>query len=210
MTPCNICGMAKLKGLDMIAVCDHNTAKQLPTVKLVADAYGVALLPGMEITTREEAHLLAYFRTVEEAVAYSDRIYPHLPDIPNAPDYFGHQQQMNDDDEVIFEEPKLLLSALDLSIDELCADILAQGGAPVPAHINRGSNGLLQALGFFPSDLHVPAVEISRAVPCPDGFDTMHNLYSSDAHRLEDMFERIVSLNLKEPTPDAFFDWIFS
>ncbi len=210
MTPSNICGMAKIKGLDMIAVCDHNTARQLPAIKAVADAYGVALLPGMEITTREEVHLLSYFKTVDEALAFSEWIYPHLPDIPNAPDFFGHQYLMNDDDEVVSEEKKLLLSALDLSIDDLCEEILARGGAPVPAHINRGSNGILQALGFLPDSLHVPAVEISRSTPCPEGYEDMHRLYSSDAHRLEDIFERIVSLNLQEPTPEAFFEWIFS
>ena len=31
MTPNNIVNMAKLKGLDAIAVCDHNTARHLPT-----------------------------------------------------------------------------------------------------------------------------------------------------------------------------------
>lgn len=78
MTPNNIVNMAYLKGLDMIAVCDHNTARHLPAIKKVADAVGVGLLPGMELTTQEEVHLLAYFRTVEQAVEFSNVIYPHL------------------------------------------------------------------------------------------------------------------------------------
>ncbi|MBP5734001.1 MAG: PHP domain-containing protein, partial [Lachnospiraceae bacterium] len=141
MTPNNIVNMCKLKGLDMIAVTDHNTAKQLPVIQKVADYVGVALLPGMELTTKEEAHMLAYFRTVEEAVDFSDYIYTHLPPIKNKPKLFGVQAYMDEDDEIIAEEERLLITALDLSIDELFGEITNRGGLAIPAHINRGTNG---------------------------------------------------------------------
>ena len=114
MTPNNIVGMAFIKQLDAIAVCDHNTAENLPAVKEVADMMGVLLLPGMELTTREEAHMLAYFPDVDSALAFSRFVHEHLPPIANRPEFFGRQVIMNSQDEEVGEEEKLLISALDL------------------------------------------------------------------------------------------------
>ena len=92
MTPNNIVGMAFIKQLDAIAVCDHNTAENLPAVKEAADMMGVVLLPGMELTTREEAHMLAYFPDVDSALAFSREVHAHLPPIQNRPEFFGHHE----------------------------------------------------------------------------------------------------------------------
>jgi len=209
MTPNNIVGMSKLKELDMIAVTDHNTAMHLPAIKAVADVMGLAILPGLELTTREEAHLLAYFQTVEEAVAFSELIYPFLPAIPNRPDLFGPQTQLSEDDEPVREEEKLLISALDKGVDELVPMILEAGGLAIPAHINRGSNGILNALGFLPPDLPFSALEVSRDFSLPErGIPKLKQLHSSDAHYLENILEREVFLELDEPTPQAFFQSI--
>jgi len=205
MTPGNICGMARLKGLDLIAVTDHNTARQLPAVEGCCREMGVNLLPGIELNTREEVHLLAYFRTVPDALAFSDRIYGLLPDIPNMPDFFGRQVVMDKEDRETGAEPKLLISALDMDLDALVREIRAHGGLPVPAHINRGSNGILNALGFLPPGADFAALEVTLGLPCPGDFSKWKILHSSDAHRLEDMFERVFSLELPEPTADGFF-----
>ncbi|MCR4620734.1 MAG: PHP domain-containing protein [Clostridiales bacterium] len=211
MTPNNIINMCKLKGLDMIAVTDHNTAMQLPVIQKVADYVGVSLLPGLEVTTREEAHMLAYFRTVEEAVDFSKYIYPHLPPIKNKPKLFGIQAYMNEDDEIISEEERLLITALDLSIDELFCEISGRGGIAVPAHINRGANGLLQALGFVSAELDFKALEVTKGLPLPHkGLPEVKHLHSSDAHYLENIFEREEFLELDKPTPEAFFDYILA
>ena len=119
MTPANICGMAALKGLQMIAVTDHNTARNLPTVKKCCDAYGLLMIPGMEITTKEEVHLLGYFETVEEAMEFSEFLRIHLPKQKNRPAFFGNQLVMDEDDNVIAEEDALLIGATDLSLAEL-------------------------------------------------------------------------------------------
>ena len=210
MTPNNLAKMALLKGLDLIAVTDHNTASQLPAVEKVCAGLGLGLLPGMEITTREEAHLLAYFPSVAQAVDVSRWLYPHLPPIPNRPDFFGPQWVMDQEDEILREEPRLLLSAADLSIDQLARHIREAGGLAVPAHINRGGNGLLNVLGFLPPQAPFDALEISRALPCPPdpGIPDYPHLHSSDAHRLEDILERQEFLPLDAPTPQAFFDYI--
>ncbi len=204
MTPGNIAGMARLKGLDLIAVTDHNTARQLPAMEAACRAMGVNLLPGLELNTREEVHLLAYFRTVSDATAFSQRIQPLLPDIPNMPDFFGRQVVMNADDEETSEESRLLISALDLDLDALTREIRAFSGLPVPAHINRGSNGLLNALGFLPPGSDFAALEVTEGLSCPGDCSGFKVLHSSDAHRLEDIFERVFFLDLPEPTAEGF------
>lgn len=210
MTPNNIVNMSKLKELDMIAVADHNTARHLPAIKKVADFVGVGILPAMELTTQEEAHMLAYFRTVEEALDFSDEIYAHLPPIKNKPDLFGRQLEMDEDDEVVREEERLLISALDISVDKLAEMVIGRGGLAVPAHINRGSNGILQALGFLPPGAKFSALEVTVGLPLPHkGIpDDLIQLHSSDAHYLENIFERQEFLDMPSPDADGFFAMI--
>lgn len=209
MTPNNIVGMAFIKQLDAIAVCDHNSARNLPAVKEVADMMNVLLLPGIELNTREEAHMLCYFRDVQTCLAFSDRIYAHLPPVPNRAEFFGVQQVMNAQDEEIAVEERLLISALDLCFEE-CASLIHQaGGLCVPAHINRGSNGVLNALGFLPQGARYDALEISRDVPPPaidtSGYRIMH---SSDAHYLENILEPEFAIEAEERSVEALFEAI--
>jgi PHP family Zn ribbon phosphoesterase len=209
MTPNNIVGMAFIKQLDVIAVCDHNSARNLPAIKEVADMMNVLLLPGMELTTREEAHMLCYFKTVEACVAFGEMIYKHLPPIPNNEKFFGRQQVMNAQDEEIAVEDRLLISALDLGFEECEKLIHAAGGLCVPAHINRGSNGVLNALGFLPPGAHYDALEISKKVTIPPVDLTGYRLLeSSDAHYLENILEPEFALEAEERSITAVFEAI--
>ena len=207
MTPANLCGMAAIKGLQMIALTDHNTARNLPAAQKCCDAYGLLLIPGMEITTREEVHLLSYLPDVETALEFGELIKTHLPKKKNKPSLFGNQLVMNDDDEVTDEEDALLIAATDLSLNELVGMIRERGCVPVPAHINRGSNGLLVNLGFVPPELHFTAVEVWRALPCAhtpqQGRLVLH---SSDAHYLGDILEAEESLELPERSVAGFLN----
>ena len=72
MTPYNIAAMAALKGLDVIAVTDHNSCKNCPAVLAAAKEYGVLALPGMELTTSEEVHAVCLFETLDAAMAFDD------------------------------------------------------------------------------------------------------------------------------------------
>jgi len=209
MTPCNIAGMAKLKGLDIIAVTDHNTARNLPAVQAVCQAYGLLLLPGMEITTREEVHLLGYFPTVEAALAFSNMLREHLPNKKNKPGFFGNQRVMNSDDEQIDEEEALLIGATDFPLSEAARQVEAFGGVPVPAHINRGEHGLLVNLGFMPEDRFYPTVEVWRALPCDEkALRGRHVLHSSDAHYLGDIQEREHALRLRRASVEELLGWM--
>ena len=209
MTPANICGMAMLKGLQMIALTDHNTARNLPAMQACADAYGLLLIPGMEITTKEEVHLLGYFPSVEKALDFSEFLRPHMPPKKNRPSLFGNQLVMDEDDNIIAEEDELLIGASDLPLAGLTELVREAGGVPVPAHINRGSNGLLVNLGFMPPDLNYTAVEVWRALPCPhspqEGRVVLH---SSDAHYLGDILEAEITTELEEPSVEAFLEML--
>ena len=209
MTPSNICGMAMLKGLGMLALTDHNTARNLPAMQACADAYGLLLIPGMEITTREEVHLLGYFPAVETALEFSEFLRGHMPKKKNKPSFFGNQLVMDEDDNVIAEEDELLIGASDLPLSALVGLIREAGGVPVPAHINRGSNGLLINLGFVPEDLNLTAVEVWRGLPCAhtpqEGRVVLH---SSDAHYLGDIYEASETVELPERSVCAFLEYL--
>ena len=170
---------------------------------------GVALLPGMELTTKEEAHMLTYFPDVDSALAFSREVHQHLPPIKNRPEFFGRQVIMNGQDEEVGEEDTLLISALDWSFEECERQIHYYGGLCVPAHINRGSNGVLNALGFLPAGAKYDALEVSDAVTMPPiditGYRTLR---SSDAHYLENILEPTFQLEVREKSTQGLFDAI--
>lgn len=196
MTPANIAGFAKLNGIDLIAVTDHNAAENLPAVQKACDAYGVRLLPGIETNTEEEIHLLAYFATVEAALAMSKKLYALLPETPYDHEIWGRQIVMDENDEVLAERQKLLTGAVPLNLYEMKALCESLGGIAVPAHVDKDSTSLLSVLGFAPEDLPFAAYEVKRPEHAlenllqtgrlPMGCQT---LTSSDAHQLADIAE---------------------
>lgn len=210
MTPWNMVGMAKIKGLDVIAVTDHNAVLNAEDAMAAGAEYGVAVIPGMEITSREEVHILGYFYTLEDALRAGEEIYAHLPAIQNDPALFGNQLIMRDGDNPSGTLDKLLINATDLSVEEVCALVRSHGGIPIPAHINRGSNGMIGALGLMPFLPEYPVVEVYKGVDCPAyAVKGRTLLHSSDAHRLEDIQEQVFELDV-EPTAKAVLDWIQS
>lgn len=190
MTPNNIVNMAFIKRLGVIAVTDHNSAKNLPAVAKVAKTRGIVLLPGLEVQSREEVHLLCYFETVEAAMEFGDEIYAFLPDTPNRVDIFGKQQIMDENDEQIGTEPKLLIQSLGLSIEQVVQRVNGYGGLVVPAHINKNANSILYCLGFIPRGLNFPVLEISRTAAIPSIDLSMYRVvYTSDAHDIYAILE---------------------
>lgn len=208
MTPWNMVGMAKIKGLDVIAITDHNAVLNAEDAMAAGREYGVEVIPGMEITSREEVHMLAYFYTLEDALAAGEEVYAHLPAISNQPMLFGNQLIMRDGDTPSGTLDKLLINATDLSVDEVCELVRSHNGIPLPAHINRGSNGMIGALGLMPFLPEYPVVEVYRGVDCP-AYATKGRflLHSSDAHRLEDIQEQVFELPV-EVSAKAVLDLI--
>ncbi len=201
--------MAKVLGQDVIALTDHNSALNVPEAVRAGKEYGVGVIAGMEITSKEEAHILGYFPTPDDALAASAELNSHLPNIKNDPTLFGSQTIIGEGDEPVGFVSKLLINATDLSADEVCRFVLKHNGIPVPAHINRGANGMIGALGLMPMLPEHPVVETSLNVPCPDyAVKGRFLLHSSDAHRFSSMQERVFSLDADEPTAQAVFNRI--
>ncbi len=89
MTPSNIAGMAALAGQKIVALADHNTTKNCPAFIHTAQSNGLLALPAMELTTREEAHVLCLLPSLEAADEFDRYVYARLPDIKNRPEIFG-------------------------------------------------------------------------------------------------------------------------
>ena len=153
--------------------------------------------------------MLAYFPDVDSALRFSRAVHEHLPPIKNRPEFFGRQVRMDAQDEEVGEEDTLLISALDWSFEECEKQIHQYGGLCVPAHINRGANGVLNALGFLPGGVQYDALEVSDAVAMPpidiSGYRTLR---SSDAHYLENILEPTFVLEVQEKSTRGIFDAI--
>ena len=153
MTPGNIVGMTAIKGLDVIAVTDHNSCRNCPAVMKLAAQYGILAIPGMELTTAEEVHAVCLFPELSAALEFDRFVYEKLIKFPNREDIFGKQQIMNEEDICIGTEPNLLINSTTLSFDELWDIVAGQyGGVMIPAHIDKNANSLLSNLGFVPPD----------------------------------------------------------
>lgn len=184
MTPNNIVNMAVLKELDVIAVTDHNCADNAPAVERLAAAAGLICVPGVEMTTAEEVHVLAYFCAAKEARDFGQMLYEALPEIPNNEAYFGPQWIMNEKDEVVGCREKLLVSALPYDFRTCCCLARDHGGVVVPAHVNKGANSVLSNLGFFPDECLFDTIEVCPGLPLDLAPARFRQIFSSDAHDL--------------------------
>ena len=187
MTPGDLVGLSLLNGLDVIALTDHNTAKNCPAAMAAAEEYGIGFIPGAEVTTAEDIHCVCLFPTLEKALDFDAEWEKHLPPIPNRREIFGNQIRVNPDGSTE-EYPTLLISGTDVSIMELPDFVSGFGGICYPAHVDREANGLFAMLGSWPEDLNVKAAEIRFSDPGGLPAD-IKLLQGSDAHRPEDLPE---------------------
>ena len=162
MTPNNIVNMAKLCGLDAIAVSDHNSIKNAKAAIEAGKRIGITVLPAMEVETEESVHILTLYPDLAAAEEVAKEVYNALPDIKNRPEIFGRQLIMDADDNITGVEERLLISPTSLSINSLFDIVKSVGGLFIPAHIDRHSYSILTALGFMPQDLDIKMVEISK------------------------------------------------
>ena len=204
MTPPNIANMAYVKGLELIAVTDHNSAKNARAVMNAARDLPLTVIPGVELTTAEEIHVVCLLPDADSAEAFDRELETHMPQIPNQPDYFGDQLLMDENENVTGTFPWLLPNALDLSIDAVPALCEKFGGVCFPAHIDRPANGILAVFGLLPDTPVFPTLEVHDpekffADPANEAYRAEHRvLTSSDAHRLGDMAEAAHFLELPE------------
>lgn len=203
MTPNNLLNMALLKELEMIALTDHNSCKNCPALMKAAQDAPVTVIPGMELTTQEEIHMVCLFPALENAMDFDRYVYSNLTKIENAPDIFGEQLILNEQDEIIGKEPYLLVNATSIEISRVPSLVGQYEGICWPAHIDRSSYSVLSNLGFLPPECDFKTLEVAnpdlffaggKNVQYQDGYQILTN---SDAHYLWDIQERIRCIHLE-------------
>jgi len=205
MSPIKITRQARERGIEIIAICDHNSLENAPAVMRAAKGLGPVVLPGMELCTKEEVHVLALFGRLSDAEAMQSIAYNHLSG-RNDPAAFGLQVVSNERDEVLGFQDRLLIGALDLDLEEIVQDIHRLGGIAVASHIDRESFSVISQLGFIPASVFFDALEVSGNISRAEAgkrfaaYERYTFLRNSDAHFLEDVGKNTSTYLLERPT----------
>lgn len=218
MTPNNIVNMAILNGLDLIAVTDHNSAKNLPAVFACTQGKPVVLIPGIEVESVEEVHISCLFPTVEKALDMGRLIEKHLLPMKNNRDVLGPQYLFDADDNIIGEEEQMLLFSTDLPAEKVFEAARSIGGCAWFSHVDRDSYSVLSILGTLPEGLAAGVVEATDTqygrdfISSRDDLKNKVVLYSSDSHRLRDMSRGGHTISLPQDkhqiTAQTVVNWI--
>jgi len=209
MTPGNIVAMASLKGLQAIAITDHQSCGNCQAAMAIAKRLnGPLVIPGMEVESQEEIHLLCLFPDLESAQQMESLVRRHMPRYLNRRDIFGEQHYYNDQDEIVGNEDQLLLVACQLDCFLLAQKALELGGVCLPAHIDREANSMLASLGQIPPDFPARWLELSimadekKLLQKHPELQNYHRLRNSDAHGLTDIAEPGWALQVPDFTQD--------
>lgn len=205
MIPPLIVQRARELGLELIAVTDHNAALNVQAVMAAAEGTGIVVLPGMEVQSREEVHLVCLFDTWAQVKDWQDVVLDALPKEENDEAFFGAQFVVDRTGEYLYTEKRFLAASARLSVEDVVAGVCSRGGIVVAAHVDRPSFSLVGNLGFVPPGLGIAGLELSRnaqpdevtrRLPQTRGYGM---LVSGDAHRLEEMTARTM-LKVQRPT----------
>lgn len=204
MTIHNIFNMAYIKGLDLIAICDHNSLKQQHHLSQLIENEilkgHLDFVHGVELQSQEEIHLLAYFSKGTDLVLIQNWLDAHLVKKENDTNYYGHQYILDEQDQIVGEEKYSLLQSLDLDIYEIIEAVHAWQGVVVLAHVLAKRYGIVEVYNGIPQDLDYDGLEVS----CPQEYRALKKrvpdlkdcliLMNSDAHRLEDISEPVYQI----------------
>jgi 3',5'-nucleoside bisphosphate phosphatase len=191
--------------IDLIAITDHNHTANITAVQKAAEGTGLVVLPGMEIQTREEVHILCLFDTLEQAHSLQAFVDQKLPGINNNADFFGEQFVVDETGGFISNEDRLLINSVDASFEQVYGQVSEIGGLFIPAHVNRKTFGLLANLGLVPTGVKVEALEISRHIQVNEAFDRYPQIrgypliQSGDVHGLDE-FLGSTEFTIHKPT----------
>ncbi len=193
MTPNNIVGMSKLLGLDVIALTDHNCVLNCEAVMKLGKENSLCVIPGMELTTMEEIHVVCLFPTLEKALLWNDYVKEHQMQFPNRADIYGRQIIMNENDEETGEVANLLILATDISVMNVKELVESFSGVCYPAHINRDSMSIISSLGDIPPECGFRTAEVSSSgniKQLKEKYPILNDMLivrDSDAHYLQNM-----------------------
>ncbi|MFA8450334.1 MAG: PHP domain-containing protein [Bacteroidales bacterium] len=206
MSPNTIIQRAQEENLNIIGITDHNSTRQAPLIRKLGVDKNIFVLMGAEVTSKEEAHCLCFFEKESQLEKFQKYLDRYLTNIPNDPTQFGFQVVVDEKENIIYEEKKLLISAINQSIDEIFDTVQNLDGIFIPAHIDKGAFSLTSQLGFIPPDIRAHALEITKRTNLKD-FITQFNylnkfsfIQSSDAHQPEDIGKSYCMFSLEEPS----------
>ena len=203
MIPPLIVEQALQLGIQLLAITDHNASANASAVMQAAQGTALHILPGMELQTREEIHLLCLFDTLDQLNAWQTIVDTYLPNTPNNTEFFGEQFIVDYQGEFIRREDRLLLNSVNLTLQQAAAHVNNLGGLPIPAHVDRKANGLIETLGFIPPGFET--LEISRHLNPANALLKYPQLkdypliQSGDVHHIDD-FLGTTYLSLSAPT----------
>jgi PHP family Zn ribbon phosphoesterase len=202
LSPRTLVELAFDRGVEVLALTDHNSSLNNPAFAKVCAKYNIIPIFGMEAATAEEIHVLCLFGNLDAALSFSDFAYEHLPPFPNDPEKTGDQVYVDEDDNIEGEVENYLISGLDISLDEIGPKVKEYGGIVIPAHVDRSAFSMTSQLGVV-----VPgpwaAIEVVRIPPTTDTLD-YPLITSSDAHYPEHVARRPFKLEVsrEELFPD--------
>ena len=196
MLPKFILEQAQELGLQIIAITDHNSAESAAAMVNAARGTDVTVLPGMEVQTREEVHLLTLFDTVEQVARWQEQVYANLPPLKNDEAVFGEQLVLDEDGEPAGYLDRLLLTSTYFSVEDVVRRVRELDGLCIPAHVDRPMYSIISNLGFIPPELDIVGVEVSPNIGSVEARERFPQLAryslvaSGDAHRLKEMVRR--------------------
>lgn len=205
MIPPLIVQSAIENGIQLIAITDHNASANVSAVQQAAQGSDLIVLPGMELQTREEVHVLCLFDTMEQLISWQIQVNATLPNIENNIDFFGEQFIVDNTGDFLAREPRLLITSSSMTIEEAFEGVMHLGGLFIPAHINRKAFGLIENLGFVPPDLAIEALEISRHITPEAAYSKFPQIrpypliQNGDVHQLDSFLGNNI-LTMETPT----------
>jgi predicted metal-dependent phosphoesterase TrpH len=206
MYPSAVVKEARARGLDIIAVTDHNAAENAAAVAEAAAGTGLTVLPGLELATEEEAHILAWFDPGTDLGPLLAVVYANLPDVPSRRSLVKEQVIVDAEDGVTGFHPRCLIGATRLDAAAAVSLIHRHGGLAVASHIDREAFSLVSQLGFIPPGLELDAVEVSplrsfaEARTAYGPLTPLPMVRFSDAHRPEEIGQATMEFLMAEPS----------
>jgi PHP family Zn ribbon phosphoesterase len=198
MSPRNIVRHAKKNRLDIIGICDHNTCENVPHVKKCAQDEELYIIGGMEVTSSEEVHILALFDEEEQLFSMQEFVYDHLTGT-NDEKFYGEQVVVDENDEIIEYNTKLLIGATELTVEQIVAMIHQLNGLAIASHVDRQSFSIIGQLGFIPVGLLIDAIEVSTNDKASSFTDlNLPLITSSDAHTLDAIGRSVTDFYMEE------------
>jgi PHP family Zn ribbon phosphoesterase len=204
MIPPLIVQQAKRLGLGLMAITDHNACHNVEAVIQASEGTGIHVLPGMELQSKEEVHLLCLFDTVRQCYEWQKEVLKKLPNLANKEEAFGAQFVVDSSGEWVRTEEHFLAMSVDMGLEEVVAEVHSIGGMVIPAHVDRPSFSLLSNLGMVPDSLDVQALEVTPQFVPVKGFQQWPQLkawcliVNGDAHRLQEIQNRTL-FNIAAP-----------